>query len=66
MLTTNKLQVNQRPRQHTICELRIQIFHKSRVSSQKGPTRHAYAWQIGPFRLDTLEIWVDFLYEKHW
>ena len=25
------------------------------VSYQKGPTRHAYAWQIGPFWQDTLE-----------
>ena len=25
------------------------------VSCQKGPTRHAYAWQIGPFWEDTLE-----------
>ena len=23
---------------------------------QKGPTRHAYAWQIGPFRQDTIDI----------
>ena len=30
--------------------------HKSRVSCQKGPTRHAYAWQIGPFWQDTLEM----------
>ena len=30
--------------------------HKSRVSCQKGPTRHAYAWQIGPFWQDTIEI----------
>ena len=29
---------------------------KSMVSWQKGPTRHAYAWQIGPFWQDTLEI----------
>ena len=28
----------------------------SRVSCQKGPTRHAYAWQIGPFLQDTLDI----------
>ena len=27
------------------------------VSYQKGPTRHAYAWQIGPFWQDSLEIW---------
>ena len=26
------------------------------VSCQKGPTRHAYAWQIGPFCQDTLDI----------
>ena len=28
----------------------------SRVSCQKGPTRHAYAWQIGPFWLDNLDM----------
>ena len=28
------------------------------VSCQKGPTCHAYAWQIGPFWQDTLEICV--------
>ena len=28
----------------------------SRVSRQKGPTRHGYAWQIGPFWQDTLDI----------
>ena len=32
--------------------------HKSRVSCKKGPTRHAYPWQIGPFWQDTLEMWV--------
>ena len=26
------------------------------VSCQKGPTRHAYAWQIGPFWQDTLYV----------
>ena len=31
-------------------------IHKSMVSCQKGPTRHADAWQIGPFWQDTLEI----------
>ena len=30
----------------------------SMVSCQKGPTRHAYAWQIGPFRQDTLDMCV--------
>ena len=33
-----------------------QSTHKLRVSCQKGPTRHAYAWQIGPFWQDTLEM----------
>ena len=28
------------------------------VSCQKGPTRHAYAWQIGLFWQDTLVIWM--------
>ena len=28
----------------------------SMVSCQKGPTRHAYAWQIGPFWQDTLDM----------
>ena len=28
----------------------------SRESYQKGPTRHAYAWQIGPYWQDTLDI----------
>ena len=26
------------------------------VSCEKGPTRHAYAWQIGPFSQNTLDI----------
>ena len=30
--------------------------NNSRVSCQKGPTRHAYAWQIGPFWQDTLDL----------
>ena len=29
----------------------------SMVSCQKGPTRHAYAWQIGSFWQDTLGMW---------
>ena len=24
----------------------------------EGPTRHAYAWQIGPFWQDTIDLWV--------
>ena len=30
--------------------------HNSMVSCQKGPTHHAYAWQIGLFWQDTLEL----------
>ena len=30
--------------------------HILRVSCQKGPTHHAYAWQIGPFWQDTLDL----------
>ena len=26
------------------------------VSCQKGPTRHAYAWQIGPIWQETLNM----------
>ena len=29
--------------------------HMSMLSCQKGPTRHASAWQIGPFCQDTLD-----------
>ena len=32
----------------------------SMVSCQKGPTRHAYAWQIGPFWQDTPDV------RRHW
>ena len=32
------------------------MSHISRVSCQKGPTHHDYAWQIGPFWQDTLNI----------
>ena len=32
------------------------VIYKSMVSCQKSPTRHAYAWQIGPFWQDTLEV----------
>ena len=30
-------------------------IHKTMVSCQKGPTRHAYTWQIGPLWQDNLE-----------
>ena len=34
------------------------------VSCQKDPTRRAYAWQIGPFWQDTLQIYLSLPY-KH-
>ena len=40
------------PEQTVYC-VRLYI---SRVSCQKGPTRHAYAWQTGPFWQDTLDM----------
>ena len=33
----------------------------SMVPCQKGPTRHAYAWQIGPFSQDTIDLWDRFI-----
>ena len=30
-------------------------LHITKVTFQKGPTRHVYAWQIGPFWQDTLD-----------
>ena len=36
--------------------------NKSMVSCQKGPTRDAYAWQIGPFWQDTLEMFHFIVY----
>ena len=33
------------------------LTYQSMVACQKGPTRHAYAWQIGPFWQDTLAKW---------
>ena len=39
-------------------------WDNSRVSCQKGPTCHAYAWQIGPFWQDTLDM--GCLFSIHW
>ena len=38
----------------------------SMVSCQKGPTRHAYAWQIGPFWQDTLDMWLIYCPAIKW
>ena len=39
----------------------IAWFYISMESCQKGPTRHAYAGQIGPFWQDTLDFTVTYL-----
>ena len=36
--------------------LQVLVLYISMVSCQKGPTSHAYAWQIGPFRQDTFDM----------
>ena len=41
---------------HVLLHKYADVFHISRVSCQKGPTHHAYAWQIGHFWQDTLDI----------
>ena len=43
-----------------LCKEAIELNHVniSMVSCQKGPTRHAYAWQVGPFWQDTLDMWI--------
>ena len=38
------------------CDLGLTRWVMSMVSCQKGPTCHAYAWQIGPFWQDTLDV----------
>ena len=35
------------------------LFHVEGILP-KGPTRHAYAWQIGPFWQDILDVWYVF------
>ena len=35
----------------------IKKIYNSMVSCQKGPSHHAYAWQIEPFWQDTIELW---------
>ena len=40
-------------------------MYMSRVSCQKGPTRHAYAWQIGPFWQDTLDVCLTSSHKHH-
>ena len=49
-------------RQPINCPMKYNIYrYISMVSCQKGPTRHAYAWQIGPFWQDTLDMLDTFI-----
>ena len=43
----------------------VQVHNLSMVSCQKGPTRHAYAWQIGPFWQDTLDVTTNIMEWKN-
>ena len=43
---------------HLSCPYFVLNIVISRVSCQKGPNGHAYAWQIGPFWQDTHDMWV--------
>ena len=52
---------NERPNVNQIIRHWNIFQHKSMVSCQKGPTRHAYAWQIGPFWQNTLEVWSHYM-----
>ena len=40
--------------------VRLYVLHIDGIlpKYQKGPTRHAYAWQIGPFWRDTLDMFI--------
>ena len=38
----------------------------SMVSCQKDPARHAYAWQIGPYWQDTLDMYPHPDEKQHW
>ena len=41
---------------NVLSQMILKSEHISMASRQKGPTRHAYAWQIGPFWQDTLDL----------
>ena len=52
----NTTKHKQKAKRNKLCVYSMKWTLISRVSCQKGPTRHAYAWQIGPFWQDTLDI----------
>ena len=52
--TLVKLESNYK--QYFIKTLLVEFSVMSRVYRQKGPTRNAYAWQVGPFWQDTLDV----------
>ena len=55
--------IKKESRQLSVGRDRIKCIHLiSMVSCQKGPTRHAYAWQIGPFWQDTLDMNTEVIY----
>ena len=52
----------------TVHSIKLFMFCDIEGILPKGPTRHAYAWQIGPFWQDTLDICMIALYNRvlHW
>ena len=52
----NDFKISWKPRDTWDFKKKENQVHISRVSCQKGPTRHAYAWQIGSFWQDTLDL----------
>ena len=42
----------------------LSSLYVSMVSCKKGPTHHAYAWQIAPFLQDTLDMYIVIAYTK--
>ena len=55
-LRLSKLHENLRQEGNGISNFFQHTSHISRVSCQKGPSRHACAWQIGPCWQDTLNL----------
>ena len=48
-----------------LCCFHKRYYHMARVSCQKCPTRHAYAWQIGSFSQDTLDECITHWHAAH-
>ena len=54
----------QRAKIYRLKYMRLDYLYISMVSCQKGPTRHAYAWHIGPFWQDAFDMYNVFMIIK--